>query len=533
MIIPPLATPHLRHTAARREIRSLAAVPYFWATAAIATATVVSWALHGFIADESLSMAFLLAVLVSCVIHGRNVGIVSAVLAFLSYNVLFLEPRFRLSFAPVGDTLTLAVFFAVALLTGSLAGRVRDQAIATASRASTMTVLFQASRVLATSVDRREIATMLAKEVARTARGVAHVFARTGDGIVWSGSATNPDDASGECSDEVGHEPEADVVAFAEHMWTRLGFSEGGVTFEPLHERFSIYPLGTMRQPIGLLICQRPNFAGGVAIGDETIPILCELGAIAMERAYLMEEMTKTQVLAESERLRTALLSSISHDFRTPLSGILASVTALLEQGEHFSEPTARDLLGDVRDQAERINRYVANLLDMIKLEAGAVSVRLEPTDANDIIAAAARRCKTSAVRGVTAGWLRSIPNKSCLVEADPVLLEQAIYNVLDNAIQYSLANSSVEVSLHASLHVAEIVIIDEGIGIPPADLEQVFDKFYRVSTNGPGARGTGLGLSIARGLIEAMGGTVNATSPVLNNRGTAVHICLKRVHET
>jgi two-component system sensor histidine kinase KdpD len=532
MTTPPRAIPHLRQTAARREIRWSAAVPYLWSTAAIAAATAASWALHGLIAEESLSMVFLLAVLVSCVIHGRNVGIVSAVLAFLSYNVLFLEPRFRFSFAPVHDTLTLAVFLAVALLTGGLAGRVRDQAIATASRASTMTVLFHASRVLATSVDRREIATMLAKEVARTARGSAHVFARTGDGIVWSGSATNLDEAAGEYSAGAEREPDADVIAFAEHMWTRIGFSEGGVPFEPLHERFSTYPLGTMRQPIGLLICQRPNFAGGVAIGDETIPILCELGAIAMERAYLMEEMTAAQVLAETDRLRTALLSSISHDFRTPLSGILASVTALLEQGEHFSEPTARELLGDIRDQAERTNRYVANLLDMIKLEAGAISVKLEPTDAIDIISAAARRCKTPAARGVTPGWLRSIPDKSCLVEADPVLLEQAIYNVLDNAMQYSPAGSSVEVSLHASLHVAEIVIVDEGIGIPPADLEQVFDKFYRVSTDRPSAQGTGLGLSIARGLIEAMGGTVHATSPVLNGRGTAVHICLKRVYE-
>src|SRR5262249_24523795 len=148
--------------------------------------------------------------------------------------------------------------------------------------------------------------------------------------------------------------------------WTRMGSSEGGVPFAPLDDRFSTYPLGTMRQPIGLLVCQRPD-GRSVAVDDETIPILCELGAIAMERAYLMQEMTKAQVLAESDRLRTALLSSISHDFRTPLSGILASVTALIEQGEHFSAQTAHELLGDIRDQAERTNRYVANLLDMIK----------------------------------------------------------------------------------------------------------------------------------------------------------------------
>ena len=532
MTIPSRPIPHLRQTAARREIRLLAAVPYLWSTAAIATATAVSWALRGLIADESLSMVFLSAVLVSCVIHGRNVGIVSAILAFVSYNVLFLEPRFRFSFEPVSDTLTLVVFLAVALLTGGLAGRVRDQAMATAARASTMTVLFHASRVLATSADRKEIAAMLAEEVARATRGTAHVFVRTGEGVTWTGSAAS-DGTPGETSVRAESEPGPDVIAFAEHMWTRIGSAEGGVPFAPFHEQFATYPLGTMRQPIGLLVCQRSSAGRGFALDDETIPILCELGAIAMERAYLMQEMTKAQVLAESDKLRTALLSSISHDFRTPLSGILASVTALLEQGEHFSAQTARELLGDIRDQAERTNRYVANLLDMIKLEAGAIGVKLEPTDAIDIISAAARRCKAPAARGLTRGWLRAIPDKSCLVEADPVLLEQAIYNVLDNAMLYSPGGSAVEVSLHASLHVAEIVIVDEGPGIPSEDLERVFDKFYRVSTNRPTAQGTGLGLSISRGLVEAMGGTVRATSPVKDERGTAIHICLKRVYET
>jgi two-component system sensor histidine kinase KdpD len=533
MTIPPRAIPGAPQSAARTGRRLSAVIPYLWSIAAIAAATAVAWAMRGLIADESLAMVFLSAVLVSCVIHGRNAGIVAAILAFLSYNVLFLEPRFTLSFAPVSDTLTLAVFLAVALLTGGLAGRVRDQASASAARASTMTVLFHASRVLATSADRTEIAAMLAEEVARTTRGTAHVLVRTGEGIAWAGSATSMRDESAERGIRAEREADADVIAFAEHVWTRIGSSEGGVPFAPFNERYSTYPLGTMRQPIGLLVCQRSGTERGLEIDDETIPILCELGAIAMERAYLVQEMTKAQVLAESDRLRTALLSSISHDFRTPLSGILASVTALLEQGEHFSAQTARELLGDIRDQAERTNRYVANLLDMIKLEAGAISVKLEPTDAIDIISAAARRCKAPDARGLTRGWLRSIPDKSCLVEADPVLLEQAIYNVLDNAMLYSPAGSSVEVSLHASLHIAEIVIVDEGPGIPSEDLERVFDKFYRVSTNHPAAQGTGLGLSISRGLVEAMGGTVRATSPVKNGCGTTIHICLKRVYET
>jgi two-component system sensor histidine kinase KdpD len=162
----------------------------------------------------------------------------------------------------------------------------------------------------------------------------------------------------------------------------------------------------------------------------------------------------------------------------------------------------------------------------MIKLESGAIAVRLEPTDPIDIIAAATRRY---GARGAD-GWLKhAFPAESCLVEADPVLLEQAIFNVLDNAMQYSPAESRIDISLHADATHAEIVIADEGIGISEADLERVFDKFYRVSADRSRVHGTGLGLSICRGLIEAMGGRILARSPIKDGHGTAIHIRLKR----
>lgn len=497
--------------------------PYLALAVAIGAATAVSAALHGLIPEQSLSMVYLPAVLVCSVLYGRSLGIAGALLSFLTFNVLFIDPRFRFSFEPVSDTLTLAVFLAVALLTGTLAGRVRDQARETAARASTMTVLFNASRALGTSSSREALADILAAEVAHVAHGEVHVFLRSGEAIGWAASAT----VRGSMV------PGADIAALAERAWTQIGGTQPVAGATPSIDRFAIHPLGTIRRPTGLLLCERSESRTSVA-EEQTISILCELGTIALERADLMEEMTRTQVLAETDRLRTALLSSISHDFRTPLSGILATVTALIDQGERFSRETAAELLADIRDQAERANRYVANLLDMIKLEAGAIKVKLEPTDVTDIISAAARRCRR---RGNPRDWLRAAPTESCLVEADPVLLEQVLHNVLDNALQYSVpaagGDGGVAISLHASLHIAEIVIADSGPGIPAPDLERVFDKFYRVSGPQGGAQGTGLGLSISRGLIEAMGGTVQARSPVRGDRGTAIHICLKRLHES
>lgn len=506
----------------RRDQRLRAAAPYLWAGVAVAAAAAVSWALRGFIADESLSMVFLSAVLVSCIMHGRKAGIAAALLAFLSYNVLILEPRFSFRFAPLSDTLTLAVFLAVALLTGGLAGRVRDQVKAKAARAATMTTLFNASRALGRSADKAELVTILAGQVADATGAPAHVFVREGDGIVWAASAPPPAD---------GAAP-ADIVAFAEQAWSEIGPAGAGSRSAPFDSELLAHPLGTMRAPLGLLIWRRGVGGGSAGVNDDqVIAVFSELGAIALERAYLMEEMTKSRVLAETDRLRTALLTSISHDFRTPLSGILASATGLIEHGEQFPPAATRELLADIRDQAERMNRYVANLLEMIKLESGAIAPRLEPTEIIDIIGAASRRLSEDTADRPEQGWLRrAVPGESCLVEADPVLLEQAIYNVLDNAMLYSPPGSSVEVSVHGSLHVAEIVIADEGPGIPADDLERVFDKFYRVSGDVPQVQGTGLGLSICRGLIEAMNGTVRAVSPVRDGHGTAIHISLKRV---
>lgn len=482
--------------------------------AAVAIATAISWSLKGFIPDESLSMVFLLAVLVACVIHGRNAAILSALLAFLAYNILAVEPRFRFSFAPVSDTLTIAVFLAVALLTGGLAGRVRDQARAMANRAATIGMLFDASRELAKSTDRNEITSILANQVAAATGAPADVFVRTGDAISWT--ARGPAGASVDRA----------TIAFAEAAWSSLANADIGGLQNATQSGLIAHPLGALRRPIGLLVWRNNQTnETGRAMDEQTIAVFCELGAVALERVFLMEEITKAKVLAESDRLRTALLSSISHDFRTPLAGILASATGLLEHGDQIDPQMKRELLVDVRDQAERINRYVANLLDMIKLESGAISVRLEPTDPIDIIAAAARRYGAHGQ-----GWLRRVyPADACLVEADPVLLEQTIFNVLDNAMQYSPADAAIEISLHIDETHAEIVIADQGVGIPQAELERVFDKFYRVDSDRTGTQGTGLGLSICRGLVEAMGGMIRAESPVEDGRGTAIRLKLRR----
>jgi len=500
-------------------------MPYLGSTAAVATAILIAVWLKDFMPAESLlSMVFLSAVLICSVIHGRTVGIFSALLAFLSFNILFLRPRFGLSFEPVSNLLTLGVFLAVALLTGTLAGRVRDQARDTAVRASIMTLLFNASRALGASSNRDEIARILAGEVASAVGCPAHVFLRADDKVSWAASGTPRGAAL--------HQTDADfrLRNTAVNAWTQIGANTADADLSR-NDRLAIRPIGNLRRPMGLLICEVEH-SGASLFEEQIVSILCELGGIALERVELIQETMDARVLAESDKLKTALLSSLSHDFRTPLSGILAAVTALIEQGQKFSPFTAAELLLDIRGQAERANRYVANLLDMIKLEAGAIKVKLEATDTADIVGAAVRRCGARRADAALESWVRTLPEKTCLVEADPILLEQALFNIFDNALQYSPPEARIDIQLNASLHIAEIVVSDGGPGIPQSELERVFDKFHRVSSGSANRQGTGLGLSISRGLIEAMGGTVHAVSPIDNGSGTAVHVSLKRLHE-
>jgi len=257
---------------------------------------------------------------------------------------------------------------------------------------------------------------------------------------------------------------------------------------------------------------------------ESALQSFIDQAAIAMERTTLVEQAARAETAAETERLRAALLSSISHDLRTPLASIVGSVTSLRQLGERMSSEDRRDLLATIEEEAGRLSRFVSNLLDMTKLEAGALDIRRDWVDIGDAVRGAAARARKSFPRRKVE---LNVPDGLPLVRGDATLLEQVVFNLLDNAHKYSGPQSMTRIAARRAGDTVEVAVSDDGVGIPPEALEKVFDKFYRVAGSDGRAPGTGLGLSICAGLVKGMGGAIRAESPIARSRGTRITVTL------
>jgi two-component system sensor histidine kinase KdpD len=237
---------------------------------------------------------------------------------------------------------------------------------------------------------------------------------------------------------------------------------------------------------------------------------LTDQAALAMERINLAADVDKARLAAETEKLRSALLTSISHDLRTPLASILGSATSLAAYRKSMDDATQDELVHTIQDESERLNRFISNLLDMTRLESGAIVPNREFVDLTDVIGSALQRAsKVLSSHHVELETAGDLP----MLKLDPVLFEQALFNVLDNAAKYAPRDTAIRLRTWRDGDLVCIAVLDEGEGIPQKDLERIFDKFYRVQAADRKLAGTGLGLAICRGFIEAMGGTIVAAN--------------------
>ena len=268
-------------------------------------------------------------------------------------------------------------------------------------------------------------------------------------------------------------------------------------------------PLRTGSGPVGVIGIERDS-PGPLLTPDERrlLDALADQAAVAIERISLARGLAEARVLAETERLRAALLTSISHDLRTPLASILGTVSSLRSYAEKYDANERDELLATLQEEAERLNRFVGNLLDMTRLESGAIELRLDLVDIAEIVGVALERAGSVLARHCVE--IEIAPDLPML-RLDAILFEQVLFNLLDNAAKYSPPGSRIDLQALREGDVVALEVIDEGPGIPPGDLERVFDKFYRVHAQDRQRAGTGLGLAICRGFVEAQGGRIEA----------------------
>jgi two-component system sensor histidine kinase KdpD len=474
------------------------AKPYIAALAVVALALGAATLLRPIFGIENVDLMFLTAVVGVAVRFGLWPSLLASVVASLSYNFFFLPPVYTLTITDPTNVAAFFFFMLIAILVSNVAARVRTQAVSAFGRVRTTESLYAFSRKLAGTAALDDVLWASAYQIALMLK-VRVVLLLPEQGVITVKAGYPPED-------------ELDKADLAAANWAWSNDRPAGRGSETLPGAKRLFlPMRTGRGPIGVIGIDDDR-TGPLLTPDQRrlLDALVDQSALAIERVQLVEDMDRAQRNVESDRLRQALLTSISHDLKTPLASVLGAASTLRDLSPKLSEAEKADLLGTVIDESERLNRFIANLLDMTKLESGAVVPNTTLQDLAEIVGSALRRAGKILSRHRVA--LDLAPNLPML-ELDAVLFEQVLFNLLDNAAKYAPDDTTITIRAMRDADSVSLQVTDEGAGIPPADLEQVFDKFYRANKGDHVRAGTGLGLAISRGFVEAMHGTISATN--------------------
>ena len=473
-------------------------LPYVVALSLVALALGISKLIFPVLGIENVDLVFLTVVVTVAVRYGLSPSLVAGFAASLCYNFFFLPPVYTFSITDPTNVAAFFFFMLIAMIVSNVAARVRTQAVMATGRARTTEYLYSFSRKLAGTATLDDVLWATAYQTALMFK-VRVVLLLPEHGFITVKTGYPPEDEL----------DQADLAA-ANWAWSNDRPAGRGSDTLPGAKRLFL-PMRTGRGPIGVVGIDDDR-TGPILTPDQTrlLDALMDQGALAIERVRLVEDIDHVKRVMETDRLRSALLTSISHDLKTPLSSVLGAASTLQDLSAKLSDTEKSELLATIIDESERLNRFIANLLDMTKLESGAIVPNSAPHDLGEVIDTALRRAsKILTQHRVELRLQADLP----MLELDAVLFEQALFNLLDNAAKYAPTGSLIQIQSWKEANFVCLQILDEGSGIPPDELENIFDKFYRVQKGDHVRPGTGLGLAIARGFVESMHGTISAAN--------------------
>lgn len=468
---------------------------YGLAVAAVAAATLVGVAVdRAGLPIANISVAYLMAVLLAAMRAGRKPAIAGSLASFFAFNFFFTEPRYSFAITDTQNILTVVLFLAAAVIVSNMAARLRAQMETSRESARRTHNLYEFGRKITAAATEDDVLWAVVHHVAATIGGKSLVLTPEDDGALAIVAGYPPEDRLDDKS-----------AAAADWAWAQGKIAGRGSETLPAAD-WLFLPLATGRGRIGVLGVQMTDRADAPSAAQlRLLETLADQAAVAIERTALVTDMEAAKVATERERLRAALLSSLSHDLRTPLVSILGAATSLVSYDAVLDSANRRELAQTIQDEAERLNRFVQNLLDMTRLGAGALEPKTDWADLADIVRAAVDRARRIARRHTLKV---EIAADMPLIRVDAVLIEQVVFNLVDNACKYAPPGTVVKIWAKPADGDVVLEVIDQGPGIPPEDREKVFEMFYRVRQT-DSQSGTGLGLAICRGIVEAHGGSI------------------------
>ena len=486
---------------------------YVWALAAVAASTLIGWPFfHGLhapgpnsghygLSDSNILMLYLLGVLWVATRRGRGPAILASLLGVAAFDLCFVPPYLTFAVADTQYLVTFAVMLLTALTISTLTDRVRRQAEFARQRERRTAALFELSRRLAASHSFDDILEATLGQVSAGFEGDLAIMTPESGGQKLITRATKGDAL-------VDDAKEASVA-----QWVFENAKLAGVGTATLPAAQGLYlPLIASRGTVGVLAI-RPVPSTHLRELEQLrlLESFANQSALAIERVNLADEARDAWERVEAEFMRNTLLSSVSHDLRTPLAAITGAASSLIQDETALPSGARRELAETIVDQSERMERIINNLLDMTRLESGGLIVKKEWQPLQEVVGATLHHLARRLVgREVRTDLPRDLP----MVPLDAVAIEQVIANLLDNAIEYAPANQPIELSARSEQDYVAVTVADRGPGLPVGTEQRVFEKFFRAHGNGSaGRRGIGLGLAICKGLVDAHGGTIAAAN--------------------